>query len=69
MNPGSLPHLTSVLQQGRKSANIPVSLGVIRGTPVQSKAKLDENLKQDPEHVTFCASRLSFRSRDAAARH
>ena len=27
-------HLASVLQQGRKSANIRVSLGVIRGIPV-----------------------------------
>jgi hypothetical protein len=31
---GSHPHLASVLQQGRKSANICVSLGVIRGIPV-----------------------------------
>src|SRR5207249_3887146 len=30
---GSHPHLASVLQQGRKSANIRVSLGVIRGIP------------------------------------
>src|SRR5215813_3833185 len=31
---GSHPHLASVLQQGRKSANICVSLGVIRRIPV-----------------------------------
>src|SRR5258708_23715523 len=31
--PGSRPHLASVLQQGRKSVNICVSLGVIRGNP------------------------------------
>jgi hypothetical protein len=30
---GSHQHLASVLQQGRKSANIRVSLGVIRGIP------------------------------------
>ena len=30
---GSHPHLASVLQQGGKSANICVSLGVIRGIP------------------------------------
>src|SRR5262249_17876813 len=30
---GSHPHLASVLQQGRKSAKIHVSLGVIRGIP------------------------------------
>jgi hypothetical protein len=33
---GSHPHLASVLQQGRKSANIRVSLGVIRGIPAHS---------------------------------
>ena len=32
---GSHPHLASVLQQGRKSTNIRVSLGVIRGIPAK----------------------------------
>jgi hypothetical protein len=31
---GSHPHLASVLLQGRKSANIYASSGVIRGIPV-----------------------------------
>src|SRR5262249_23679401 len=35
---GSHPHLASVLQQGRKSAKIHVSLGVIRGIPVKNTA-------------------------------
>jgi len=35
---GSHPHLASVLQQGRKSAKIRVSLGVIRGIPGQAFA-------------------------------
>src|SRR5438105_952045 len=33
---GSHPQLASVLLQGRKSANIHASSGVIRGTPVKS---------------------------------
>src|SRR5262245_49282553 len=33
---GSHPRLASVLQQGRKSANICVSLGVIRAIPVET---------------------------------
>src|SRR5712671_6291383 len=35
---GSHPHLASVLQQGRKRANICVSLRVIRGIPVKVKS-------------------------------
>ena len=35
---GSHPHLASVLQQGRKSANIRVSSGVIRGIPVNESS-------------------------------
>jgi Transposase DDE domain group 1 len=35
---GSHPHLASVLQQSRKSANIHVSLGGIRGIPVEARA-------------------------------
>src|SRR5262249_50761369 len=38
---GSHPHLASVLQQGRKSAKIHVSLGVIRGIPVYTTAFLE----------------------------
>jgi hypothetical protein len=34
---GSHPHLASVLLQGRKSANIYASSGVIRGIPVRSQ--------------------------------
>src|SRR5436305_14210718 len=35
---GSHPHLASVLLQGRKSANIRVSFGVIRGIPAEMEA-------------------------------
>jgi hypothetical protein len=39
---GSHPHLASVLQQGRKSANIHASSGVMRGIPVDEAQHLGD---------------------------
>lgn len=49
---GSHPHLASVLLQGRKSANIHASSGVIRGIP----AKMPQTLGASPPS---CAGHMS----------
>jgi hypothetical protein len=42
------PHLAAVLQEGRKTANIQASSGVIRGIPVQDILRLIAELRPPP---------------------
>src|SRR6266699_3918429 len=45
---GSHPHFASVLLQGRKSANIHASSGVIRGIPVQRRVQMQPSPDFNP---------------------
>ena len=45
---GSHPHLASILLQGRKSANIYASSGVIRGIPVQIYKAVESESAGEP---------------------
>ena len=44
---GSRPHLASVLQEGRKNANIHARSGVIRGIPVETLAQAARPVDDD----------------------